>query len=165
MLLPDEWQWLRPVILTKDSERRGMSAAERVVLYAMAIRTGLRAGELRSLTRGRLFLDSDPPYVTCKAGATKNAKDARQYVPPELADELRSHIANKAPRAAVFGMPTKRHLYRDRPKPTRSWIRKNSAWLGFPLNSCESSYRTQCLKLRRFATTRLNTLGGKKATS
>ena len=39
--------------------------------------------------------------------------------------------------------------YRDRPKPTRSWIRKNSARLGFPLNSCESSYRTQRLKLAR----------------
>ena len=39
-------------------------------------------------------------------------------------------------------------LYRDRPKPTRSWIRKN-AEIRAKLNSCESSYRTQSLKLAR----------------
>ena len=63
MLLPDEWTWLRTVTLATDTERHGMTAGERVTLYATAIQTGLRAGELRSLTRGRLFLVSDPPYV------------------------------------------------------------------------------------------------------
>jgi len=58
--------------------------------------------------------------------------------------DQRSHH-DRWPRVDQF---VRLQLYRDRPKPTRSWIRKNSAWLGFPLNSCESSYRTQCLKLR-----------------
>ncbi|MCA9109287.1 MAG: hypothetical protein KDA52_05015 [Planctomycetaceae bacterium] len=55
-----------------------MTAHERVLVYETAIQTGLRSGELRSLTRGRLFLDRDQPFITCKARQTKNSKDARQ---------------------------------------------------------------------------------------
>ena len=107
ILLPNEWQWLRSVTLADRAERYGMSAAERVLLYAVAIQTGLRANELRSLSRGSLFLADPQPYVTCKAGSTKNRKDARQYIKPDLADELRQHVATKAPGAAVFAMPGK----------------------------------------------------------
>ena len=53
----------------------------------------------RSLTRGALFLSGERPYVTCKAGSTKNRKDARQYIRPELAKELRRQVAAKAPGA------------------------------------------------------------------
>ena len=105
MLLPKEWEWLRTVTLAEGAERFGMTAAERVLLYATAIQTGLRSSELRSLTRGRLFSEADPPYITCKARSTKNAKDARQYVQPDLAAEIRQHIATKAPAAPVFTMP------------------------------------------------------------
>jgi len=137
MLLPEEWDWLRSVTLAKNAERHDMPAAERVLLYATAIQTGLRASELRSLTRGRLFLDSDLPFVTCKPGCTKNKKEARQYVQPELADELRAHVATKAPRAAVFNMPAKRHsvpmLLSDLADARREWqkaVRHDSAEAG-----------------------------------
>jgi hypothetical protein len=49
-----------------------------MLLYAVAIQTGLRSSELRSLTRGRLFLHVVEPFNTCKAGSTKNRQDARQ---------------------------------------------------------------------------------------
>ena len=107
MLLPEEWQWLRSVALADQVERCRMSADERILLYAVAIQTGLRAGELRSLTRGALFLSGERPYVTCKAGSTKNRKDARQYIRPELAKELRRQVAAKAPATPVFAMPRK----------------------------------------------------------
>lgn len=104
MLLPDEWRWLRSS--TPHVEPRyGMAGSERVLLYALAIQTGLRSAELRSLTRGRLFLDAHEPFITCKAGSTKNSKDARQYIQRDLADELQNHIATKAPQAPVFSMP------------------------------------------------------------
>ena len=104
MLLPEEWGWLR--IATADGpERGGMSGLERVLLYAVAIQTGLRASELRSLTRGRLFLGETQPFITCKAGRTKNAKDARQYIQRDLADDLTLHVKSKTPGAAVFAMP------------------------------------------------------------
>ncbi len=105
MLLPEEWTWLRTVTLSGNVVRSDIPAVERVLLYAVAIQTGLRSNELRSLTRGSLFLDAAQPYVTCKAGSTKNQQDARQYIKPELVAELRRHIARKAPGAAVFSLP------------------------------------------------------------
>jgi integrase len=104
MLLVEEWH--RVVAATRSGPTRfGVSAVERLLLYRTAIQTGLRSGELRSLTRGRLFLDARSPYITCKAGSTKNRKDARQYIAPELAADLRLHVATKLPKAPVFNMP------------------------------------------------------------
>lgn len=98
-----------------------------MLLYATAIQTGLRSSELRSVSRGRLFLDSTPPYVTCKARSTKNAKDARQYIQADLAGELRAHIATKAPAARVFGMPRRedvaKMLRADLADARREWLK------------------------------------------
>lgn len=107
MLLPDEWDWLRETT-ANTSERFGVTGDERMLLYAVAIQTGLRSGECRSLTRGKLSLRSTRPYIRAKAGATKNRENARQYIQPELAAKLKAHIARKAPKAPVFSMPTKR---------------------------------------------------------
>ena len=127
MLLPEEWRWIRLVVLSGGVERYGIAAAERVLLYATAVQTGLRSNELWSLTRGRLFLDADKPYITCRAGATKNSKDARQYIQPDLAAELRQHVATKAPRAPVFAMPHEADvaemLRADLANARRAWLK------------------------------------------
>lgn len=52
-----------------------------------------------------LFLDAEPPCILVKGAGTKNRKDARQYVTPELAAELKAHAAKKMPTAPVFAMP------------------------------------------------------------
>ena len=96
ILLPEEWLWLRPSTLG-GSDRFGMNVAERVILYAVAIQTGLRQNELRNLTRGNLFLEKELPFITCKAHSTKNSKEARQYIQRDLAEELRRHVVTKAP--------------------------------------------------------------------
>ena len=126
MLLPDEWQWLQATTLA-GQERYGMAGAERVLLYATAIQTGLRAGELRSLTRGGLFLDNDLPFITCKAGSTKNRQNARQYVQPDLAGGLRELVRTKAPKTPVFALPRRD----DMAAMTRADLSDaRSAWLG-----------------------------------
>ena len=104
MLRHDEWHWLRDATAAGE-DRFGMSGSERVLLYETAIQTGLRSNELRSLTRGRLYLTAEKPYITCKAGSTKNRKEARQYILSDLANRLRVHIATKAPKAPVFSLP------------------------------------------------------------
>ena len=111
MLLPSEWHRLEVATLT-GPVRYGMTGQERILLYRTAIETGLRSSELRSLTRGRLFFNSDPPYITCKAGSTKNRKDARQYIRGDLAANLKAHIATKAPKAPVFNLPHESNLAR-----------------------------------------------------
>ena len=104
MLLPEEWRRVKAVT-NSGQERYGVSGAERALLYETAIQSGLRSNELRCLTRGRLYFDADTPYITAKAGNTKNRKDARQFIQPELAADLRAHIATKAPKAPVFKLP------------------------------------------------------------
>ena len=103
-LLPDEWPWLRDAA-THGRDRGGMSGPERALLYELALQTGLRAGELRSLTRGRLHLEGTTPCVTCRANSTKNAKPPRQHVTPDLADRLRDHARGKLTGARLFDMP------------------------------------------------------------
>jgi len=127
MLLSDEWRWLETATLT-GPERYGMTGRERTILYATAIQTGLRSNELRSLTRGRLYLEADPPYLTCKAGSTKNRKDARQYIQPELAADLQAHIRTKSPKAPVFKLPHESNLARmlrdDLAEARNVWMRR-----------------------------------------
>jgi len=127
MLLHNEWDWLR-AITEQGPERYGMTGRERMLLYAVAIQTGLRSGECRSLTRGRLFLGVDMPYVTAKAGNTKNRKDARQYIQPGLAAELAKHITTKSPAAPVFTMPNETNVARmfraDLADARKAWLKQ-----------------------------------------
>ncbi len=104
MLTPAEWPYLRAATLTAGP-RDGMSPLERTALYATAIQTGLRSGELRTLTKTDLFLAGHAPYVRCKAENTKNGQEAKQYIQADLAEELRRLVATKAPAAPVFNMP------------------------------------------------------------
>ena len=66
ILLPAEW-WRLEVAMLAGPLRYGMTGHERLLLYRTAIHTALRSSSLRSLTRGRLYLDAGPPYITCKA--------------------------------------------------------------------------------------------------
>lgn len=106
MLLHEEWEWLRRVTLAGPM-RFGMCPEERTWLYALAIQTGLRAAELRSLMRGNLFLDASPPFILCRAGATKNRQEARLYLRPEMAEALQGHLATRTGKGAVFTLPSK----------------------------------------------------------
>ena len=127
MLLPDEWTWLRKITLAEDKEHHGMAAAERVVLYAVAIQTGLRQNEIRSLTHGNLFLSGPQPFVTCHGPNTKNGKDARQYIRRELADEL---AALAAPGKVFPELPARNHcapmLLADVAAARAAWLRETS---------------------------------------
>jgi len=125
MLLPEEWRRLEAATLARRV-RYGMAAEERLLLYRTAIQTGLRSNELRSLTRGRLHLDSTQPYITCKAGSTKNRKDAKQYIHADLATDLAAHINTKAPKAPVFGLPHESNVARmlraDMAEARKQWL-------------------------------------------
>jgi integrase len=103
-LTHEEWTWLDSTT-RQSQERFGMTGQERVVLYSLAIQTGLRSSELRSLTRGSLFLKGPKPYITVKAADTKNSKQAKQYIQIELATELLGLASKKLAGAKVFNLP------------------------------------------------------------
>ncbi len=103
-LLPDEYPYLERAMRT-GPDRYDTPAIERMLLYDTAIQTGLRSGEMRSLTRGKFHLSKGPYYVICRAGSTKNKKDARQYITADLAARIKKHLRSKTPNAPAFRMP------------------------------------------------------------
>ncbi|TWU22498.1 site-specific tyrosine recombinase XerC [Novipirellula galeiformis] len=96
MLLPAEWPWL------------SAAAGPRALLYEVAIQTGLRSGELRSLKPGNVKLDAHPPHVLIRSGETKDSELARQYITADLRDRLRS--IGPANRQHWFALPDKHNM-------------------------------------------------------
>jgi len=104
-LSADEIRWLLETT-TNAGEIRGMSGPSRAMLYRIALETGLRSSELRSLTRGGFQIDGDNPSVTVAAAYTKNSDEAHLPLRPSTAAALGGHLAGKMPQATVFDMPT-----------------------------------------------------------
>ena len=86
-------------------DRYGMTGPERAMLYRLAIESGLRASELRSLTRSGFDLDGPEPSVTVLAAFTKNRQHATLPLRLNTAEELRDLLTGKLPPTAAFNMP------------------------------------------------------------
>jgi integrase len=90
--------------------RYGMTGPDRAMLYRLAVETGLRAGELRSLTRASFDLDGDNPTVTVAAEYSKRRREDTLPLRPALANELRSFLAALTPAAAAFRIPRREYV-------------------------------------------------------
>jgi integrase len=77
----------------------------RAALYRLAMGTGFRANELRSLTPGSFHLDGDDPAVTVAAAYSKRGRDDTQPIRRDLAEALRPFVAAAAPGSPVFVVP------------------------------------------------------------
>jgi len=84
----------------------GASGPERATIYRLAVESGLRRGELASLTPASFDLDADPPTVTVAAGASKRRRRDVQPMRPELAGVLRPSIEGKARTAKALPVPS-----------------------------------------------------------
>jgi len=91
----------------KGQKVRAMTGPERAMLYQLAVGTGFRANELRSLTPESFDLDADPPTVTVQAGYSKRRRMDVQPIRCDLADLLRPWLAGKKAGHPVFNMPDK----------------------------------------------------------
>ncbi len=89
-------------------ERYGMTGPARRLLYLLALETGLRSNELRSLSRGSFDLNERAPTVTVAAGYSKRRREDTLPLRPALAAELRAWLANKLPGAPAFNVPNDR---------------------------------------------------------
>jgi integrase len=84
-------------------ERFGLTGQQRYLVYLLAFETGLRRGELRSLTVASIDLRRLQIFVKGgAAGATKNKDDAHQCITPETGDLLREYIRGKMPNVRLF---------------------------------------------------------------
>lgn len=71
-------------------------------MYMLAQRTGLRRGELRSLTGRSFDLTSDPPTVAVKARSSKRCKKELLPLSKETAEALVSYLANRNPNSPLW---------------------------------------------------------------
>ena len=94
-------------VLIEMLERDGMTGPERGLLYQLAVESGLRAGELRSLTRSSFDLDGDPPTVTVAAAYSKRRREDVLPIRPDLANDLGAFMVTLASATQVFKMPKK----------------------------------------------------------
>ena len=91
---------------TRNSATRyKMTGSERAFLYRLAAETGLRAGEIRNLMLRSFHLDGDPPTVTVEAAYSKHRREDVQPLPPRLAADLRTELADRSAASPVFTMP------------------------------------------------------------
>ncbi|MCX7424647.1 MAG: site-specific integrase [Planctomycetia bacterium] len=69
---------------------------ERGLIYKTLVLTGLRKGELASITVGQLALDADPPRLRLAARDAKNRHEATIPLRADVAADLRQWLAEKA---------------------------------------------------------------------
>jgi integrase len=91
---------------TAEARKRfGMTGPERAMLYRLAVETGLRANELRTLRVSSFDLNGQT--VTVLAGYSKHRREDILPLRPDTAGELRMFLAGKTPDAQVFRVPGK----------------------------------------------------------
>jgi integrase len=101
-LEPEEISWLLTTAQASAWQYRGMTGRDRHALYAVALGTGLRAGELASLTPDNFRLEEDPPVVHLLAAYAKNEKEVDQPIPCDVVTLLRGYLADKSTQDLVW---------------------------------------------------------------
>jgi integrase len=66
---------------------------ERELMYKTMVLTGLRKGELASLTVGQVYLDAEPPFAELLARDEKAGRGANIPLRADLIDDLRDYFA------------------------------------------------------------------------
>ena len=82
----------------RDETRRRLERLgwERALIYKTLVLTGLRKGELASLTVGQLVLDANPPCLVLDAADEKNRQGSTIPLRTDLAADLREWLAEKS---------------------------------------------------------------------
>jgi len=93
----------RLIIATeKAGDSYGLTGVERAMLYRVALGTGFRASEIRSLRLPNFNLDDKYPTITVEAGYSKNGTRRDQPIAGRLAADLAVFLADRDPEARVF---------------------------------------------------------------
>ena len=101
-LTPDESRALLDAA-ANGPERAGMSGESRSLLYRTALETGLRRGELMSLTVASFNLFDCT--VTVAAAYSKHRREDVLPLRPDTVELLKAYLATKLPAANAFGVP------------------------------------------------------------
>ncbi len=94
-LAVDELQSILAAALASGAVFRDLTGRDRHFLYLTAMATGFRVSELAIPTPESFDLVGDMPTVTVKAAYTKNRRLAVQPLPVDVAEALRTFLADK----------------------------------------------------------------------
>ena len=103
-LSPDEVRRLLETT-TAQPMRYGMTGPGRAMLYRLAVESGLRANELRTLKVSSF--DFDDNAVTVEAAYSKHRRRDVLQLRPDTAAQLKQFVKGKLPAALAFDMPNK----------------------------------------------------------
>jgi len=101
-LTPEELGFLLRFVEGHTTPRHNLPGPDRAMVYRVALGTGLRAQELRTLTPESFDLDADPPTVAVAAAYSKRRRQDVQPIRPDLAALLRPWIAQQPEGERVF---------------------------------------------------------------
>ncbi len=124
-LTPDEAVYLLGFVEGYTTKFHNMPGPDRAMVYRLALGTGFRAKELRSLTPASFDLDADPPTATVDAAYSKRRHQDVQPIPSDLAGLLRGWLAKYGrDDHPLANMPdnTARMLQQDLAAARRKWI-------------------------------------------
>jgi len=82
----------------------GLTGEERRLLYILAVETGFRWSEIRSLKKSNFSLEIDPPTVRVDATYSKHKMEDVLPLRPSTAAELARYLAMKLPSSPAFPM-------------------------------------------------------------
>jgi len=110
----------------------GVTGPERALLYVLGAWTGLRRGELASLTARSFDLDAAIPTVNLPARSTKSKKPATIPLHANLVEPIRAALASLPPGAPLFPLRCPgSHWFRKTSKMVREDLAAaRKAWIG-----------------------------------
>lgn len=80
----------------KERQKLERLGQERSLIYKFMILTGLRRGEVASLTVSSIYLDEANPCIHIEGKYAKSGRSATLPLRPDLADDLRKHLMQMA---------------------------------------------------------------------
>jgi integrase len=124
-ITPEETSRLLATTEKRSRKEHNMPGPDRVMAYRLALGTGFRVLELRSLAPSSFELDSDPPTVTVAAAHSKRRRTDAQPIRRDLASAVREWLGDKPDGELLFTklpQDTAKMLRRDLKAARAEWI-------------------------------------------
>ena len=131
-LLHEEVCYLLNATAFSEVFRSGLTGKDRAMIYQLALETGLRWNEIKTLRADGFNLKADPPVVTVMAAYAKNRREDTLPLRPATAAQLKEYLARVAPNAPAFSIPPTldngaEMLQADMEAARKKWIEETQA--------------------------------------
>ena len=140
----EELTYLLESIHNRTLPEHRISGPDRAIACRLALGTGLRAGELRSLTTASFDFKSETPTVSVAAAYSKRRRDDVLLLQGDLADLLKTWMEGKPESVKIF-----KHLPQNTARMLRSDLKAARAeWISEAPNDQERAKRANSDFLR-----------------